>query len=50
MNVNRTNRIQEYKQIKEQITARVKDLTKKMHDEEQDLQRQLDKRIEFETE
>jgi len=38
------------KKIKEQIPVHVKDLLKKIHDEEQDLQKQLDTRIELETE
>ncbi len=36
--------------MKDQISAHVKDLNKKMHDEEQDLQKKIDARIQFETE
>jgi hypothetical protein len=36
--------------MKEQISAHVRDLNKKMHDEEQDLQKKVDARIQLETE
>jgi len=50
LNTSRTNRIQEYKAIKDQISAHAKDLIKKIHDEEQDFQRKIDARIQLETE
>jgi hypothetical protein len=36
--------------MKDQITVHVKDLIKRIHDEEQDLQKKIDTRIEYETE
>ncbi len=50
MNNSRTGRIQEYRKMKDQISAHVKDIIKKVHDEEQELQKKIDERIQFETE
>ncbi len=50
MNTSRNNRIQEYKLMKDKVSTHMTDLTKKMHDEEQDLQKKIDARIQFETE
>jgi len=50
LNDSRTARIQDYRTMKERISAHVKDLLKKIHDEEQDLQKKIDERIQFETE
>jgi len=36
--------------MKDRITVHVKDLMKRIHDEEQDLQKKIDARIEYETE
>jgi hypothetical protein len=36
--------------MKDQISAHVKDLNKRMHDEELDLQKKIDTRIQLETE
>jgi hypothetical protein len=36
--------------MKDQISAHVKDIIKKVHDEEQELQKKIDDRIQFETE
>lgn len=50
LNTSRTNRIQEYKTMKGQIDVHVKDLIKRIQDEEQDLYRKIDARIQTETE
>ena len=49
LNASRKGRIQDYKTMKEQISAHVKDLIRRIQDEEQDLQRRLDARIQLET-
>ncbi|CAF1662479.1 unnamed protein product, partial [Adineta ricciae] len=49
LNTNRTNRIQEYKLMKDKITTHANDLVKMLHDEEQDLQKKIDARIQYET-
>ena len=36
--------------MKDQISAHVKDLIKRIHDEEQDLHRKIDARVQMETE
>lgn len=50
LNTSRSSRIQEYKTMKDQISAHVKDLIKRIHDEEQDLHRKIDARVQMETE
>ncbi len=50
LNTSRTNRIQDYKIMKDQVSLHVKDLIKNIHDEEQDLQKRIDGRIQYETE
>lgn len=49
LNTSRAGRIEEYKKMKDQVTSVVKDLTKKIHDEETDLQKKLDARITSES-
>ncbi len=50
LNDSRTGRIKEYKTMKDQISTHVQDLMKRIQDEEQDLQKKIDARIQFETE
>ena len=50
LNTSRTNRIQEYKLMKDKITTHANDLVKMLHDEEQALQKKIDARIQYETE
>ena len=50
LNTSRNARIQEYKTMKEQISSHVKDLIKKIQDEEKDLQKSIDSRIQQESE
>ncbi|CAF1148793.1 unnamed protein product [Rotaria sordida] len=50
LNTSRSGRIQEYKTIKEQVSTHVKDLVKKLHDDEQVLQKKLDATIQAENE
>jgi hypothetical protein len=50
LNSSRKGRIEEYKKMKEQISAHAKDIIRKINDEEQELQKKVDRRIHFETE
>ena len=50
LNVSRAARVQEYKTMKDQISSHHKDLLKKMQEEERELQKKLDTRIQLETE
>ncbi|UJR37634.1 hypothetical protein I4U23_030331 [Adineta vaga] len=50
LNTSRTNRIQEYKLMKDKVTAHANELVKILHDEEQTLQKKIDARIQYETE
>lgn len=50
LNDSRASRINEYKSMKEQISVHAKDLIKRVNDEEQDLQKKIDTRIQIETE
>jgi hypothetical protein len=50
LNISRASRIQEYKTMKEQISAHHKDLLKRMQDEERELQKKIDTRVQLETE
>ncbi|CAF0843789.1 unnamed protein product [Adineta steineri] len=49
LNTSRTNRIQEYKLMKDKISAHVNELIKLIHEEEENLQKQVGTRILFET-
>ncbi|CAF4419417.1 unnamed protein product, partial [Adineta steineri] len=49
LNTSRTNRIQEYKLMKDKISAHANELIKLIHEEEENLQKQVDTRILFET-
>lgn len=50
LNASRKGRIQDYKTMKDQISAHVKDLIRRIQDEEADLQKRLDGRIQYESE
>ncbi|CAF4733005.1 unnamed protein product [Rotaria sp. Silwood1] len=50
LNASRMGRIQEYKTMKEQVSTHVKDLIKKLNDEEQILQKRLDSTVQLENE